>query len=102
MDSETDLVLNKEDYEHRQKWKTYMKNLPSYDAKNNGIIPGSRGIVITSGEKWIRNMLLVVLTLRDLGCTLPIQLSYVKGQISESTLDVVRKQNVSVVDMSGR
>ncbi|KAI9366178.1 mannosyltransferase putative-domain-containing protein [Zopfochytrium polystomum] len=64
------------------------------------VVPGLRGIVFTSPSRWLGNMIQSVAVLRDLGCTLPIQLSYVEGQLSDTELEKARSFNISTVDIS--
>ena len=71
-------------------WKWYLTTIPPYDAKALNIIPGSRGIVFTSSERWVGNMIQSIYVLRELGCKLPIQFSYIAGQIKDADLERIR------------
>jgi hypothetical protein len=74
----------------KQKWKEYVKNIKPYDALSLGIVPGSRGVVITGPGNRIDYVILTAELLRATGCKLPVQFSYVKGQVSDEELKKVQ------------
>ena len=67
-----------------------MKHSPPYNADKLGIVPGSRGVVLTSASASVAKAIAAVLLLRETGCTLPVQFSYLSNQVTDVDLDVLR------------
>jgi hypothetical protein len=71
-------------------WRKWLKRAPSYDPDLLGIVPGSRGVVLTGPSKSVPAVIMTALLLRETGCNLPIQFSYLKNEVTEVDLKVVR------------
>ncbi|KAI9337620.1 mannosyltransferase putative-domain-containing protein, partial [Zopfochytrium polystomum] len=84
----------------RAAWKAWLSNARDYDAAELGIVPGSRGVVLTGPSKSVPTIIMTVLLLRETGCKLPVQYSYLRHEVSDEDLDVVRKFNISTRDFS--
>lgn len=80
--------------------RAWMKHTPPYDAAKLGIIPGSRGVVLTGASKSVAKVIAAVLLLRETGCKLPVQFSYLREEVTQIELEVVRAFNISTVDIS--
>lgn len=84
----------------RRFWKSWMKHSPPYNADKLGIVPGSRGVVLTSASASVAKAIAAVLLLRETGCTLPVQFSYLSSQVTDVDLDVLRSFNISTREFS--
>ncbi|KAI9366179.1 mannosyltransferase putative-domain-containing protein [Zopfochytrium polystomum] len=85
---------------HKEMWKRFVAETKPYDPKFLGITPGSRGVVITGPGNRIKYAVLTANLLRQTGCTLPIQFSYLKGQVSNEDLKLIQEHNITAVDFT--
>ncbi|KAJ1562879.1 hypothetical protein HK405_006609, partial [Cladochytrium tenue] len=95
-------ILDKKttDAVQKKKWVDFMQHLEPYDAKRLGIIPGSRGVVLTGGNKWVNNVVMASLFLKDLGCDLPVAFTYLKDQVSPDNLEKLSSYNITLIDIT--
>ncbi|KAJ1562881.1 ccr4 associated factor, partial [Cladochytrium tenue] len=84
----------------RREWMKYMRKVKEYDAKKLGVVPGSRGVVLTGSSKSVPNIITAVLLLRETGCNLPVQFSYIRREVTEEDLYTIRSFNISTHDFT--
>ncbi|KAJ1558239.1 hypothetical protein HK405_014109, partial [Cladochytrium tenue] len=73
----------------RAAWTAYMRAVPDYDPAALGIVRGSRGVVLTGPGKSVASIITAVTLLRETGCTLPVQFSYLRAEVSDQELETV-------------
>ncbi|KAJ1551844.1 hypothetical protein HK405_013709, partial [Cladochytrium tenue] len=85
----------------RRRWRQFLRSVGEYSAAGAGVTAGagSRGVVLTTSDGWVGLTAVAVLQLRAVGCDLPIQVSYVRGQVGEDKLAWLRSFNVTTVDV---
>ncbi|KAJ1567780.1 hypothetical protein HK405_004784, partial [Cladochytrium tenue] len=84
----------------RREWMKYMRHVKEYDANKLGVVPGSRGVVFTGSTKSVPNIITAVLLLRETGCNLPVQFSYIRREVTEEDLYTIRSFNISTRDFT--
>ncbi|KAI9318342.1 mannosyltransferase putative-domain-containing protein [Zopfochytrium polystomum] len=84
----------------RAAWRAWLRTAPPYDPAALGVVPGSRGVVLTGPAKSVPNVIMAVLLLREAGCRLPVQFSYIAGEVDEEDLETVRRFNITTSDFS--
>jgi len=84
----------------RREWKKFVKQIPQYPGTYHG-----RGIVICAGGLgYFTCCWIAIQAVRQLGCTLPIELWYVGHELSEEIIEGLKDQQVTcknVVDYGG-
>ena len=78
------------------------ENYRPYNPAELGIVPGSKRVVLMSGNNSVALVITAVLLLRETGCHLPVQFMYIKSQISQEGLDAVESYNITTIDISSR
>ena len=74
-------------------WRHHLHHVPTYNTTNLNIIPKSRGVVLAGPSKSVPRIIMAVLLLRETGCTLPVVYSYLKQEVTDVDLSVIRWLN---------
>ncbi|EGD77026.1 hypothetical protein PTSG_07368 [Salpingoeca rosetta] len=80
--------------DRRAEWKQYLENVPTYpEGKYRG-----RGIIIVAGGRYLASALVSVKMLRDLGCTLRIQIWH----LGPEEVDAAQREVLAAYDVEPR
>lgn len=83
-------------------WRHHLHHVPTYNTTNLNIIPKSRGVVLAGPSKSVPRIIMAVLLLRETGCTLPVVYSYLKQEVTDVDLSVIRSFNITPLEFSDR
>ncbi|KAJ1560831.1 hypothetical protein HK405_005810 [Cladochytrium tenue] len=84
----------------RVEWMGFLRRAPAYSPEDLGVVPGSRGVVLTGPSRSVPSIITAVMLLRETGCTLPVQFSYLRHEVTDEDLVTVASFNISAVDFS--
>lgn len=76
--------------QHRDRATKFISTIPVYPGHFNG-----RGIVITGGGKYFVSAYVTIRVIRHVGCTLPIELWHLDGEMDDEMIDMVGEHGVT-------
>lgn len=76
--------------QHREKATNFIQTIPRYPGHFEG-----RGIVITGGGKYFVSAYITIRVIRHIGCTLPIELWHLDGEMDDEMIGMVAEHNGS-------
>ncbi|KAI9330693.1 mannosyltransferase putative-domain-containing protein [Zopfochytrium polystomum] len=92
---------------HRDQWQAFVQNIPPYDPST---ATAPRGVVVTGAASSIRNVVMIKMVLRKLGCDLPVAFAGTKNevgdryakllQLSFRTLVSEEHHNITLLDLT--
>ncbi|KAI9353281.1 mannosyltransferase putative-domain-containing protein [Zopfochytrium polystomum] len=82
---------------HRDQWQAFVQNIPPYDPST---ATAPRGVVVTGAASSIRNVVMIKMVLRKLGCDLPVAFAGTKNEVGDRYAKLLQHHNITLLDLT--